>query len=222
MALYRKEKSQDGKRTIYICGIKVCSYRVKKALPAPHFFLHGENNHATCANPHNDQLIITIYGNNNSVHVRTSKPLHAAINIGTPESPVNDCTVEIGEDTTAGSIMIMLLESNSSVIIGRDCMFSTDIQLWASDTHCIFDSEGRLINIGRSIRIGDHCWLGHACKIMKNTSIADHSIVGMGSIVTSCFDEERCILAGVPARVVKRGISWDRQRPQQWLNEHRS
>ena len=48
-------------------------------------------------------------------------------------------------------------------------------------------------------------------KIGKNVSIADNSIVGWGSIVTRRFDEPNVVIAGIPARIVKRGIDWDRK-----------
>ena len=41
--------------------------------------------------------------------------------------------------------------------------------------------------------------------------IADNSIVGWGSIVTKEFNEPNVIIAGIPAKIVKRGINWDRR-----------
>ena len=35
--------------------------------------------------------------------------------------------------------------------------------------------------------------------------------VGWGSIVTKRFDEPNVILAGIPAKVVKRGVNWNRK-----------
>lgn len=68
--------------------------------------------------------------------------------------------------------------------------------------------------------------LGKACmgrendvKIGKNTKIPDNSIVGWGSIVTKVFNEPNIILAGIPAKIVKRGINWDRRCINKYLLE---
>lgn len=71
--------------------------------------------------------------------------------------------------------------------------------------------RGGAVNYAESIEIGRHVWVGKDDKIGKNVCIADNSIVGWGSIVTKRFDEPNVILAGIPAKVVKRGVNWDRK-----------
>jgi acetyltransferase-like isoleucine patch superfamily enzyme len=53
-------------------------------------------------------------------------------------------------------------------------------------------------------------------------SIADHSVVGTGSVVTKPSPEPGVILAGNPARVVKQGISWSRTKdlPRAEISAH--
>lgn len=51
----------------------------------------------------------------------------------------------------------------------------------------------------------------------KNTKIPDDSIVGWGSIVTKVFHEPNIILAGIPAKIIKRGINWDRRYINKYL-----
>ena len=36
-------------------------------------------------------------------------------------------------------------------------------------------------------------------------------MVSYGAIVTSRIAENNCVVAGVPAKVVKRGINWDKK-----------
>lgn len=55
-------------------------------------------------------------------------------------------------------------------------------------------------------------------KIGKNVKISDNSIVGWGSIVTRKFDEPNVIIAGIPAKVVKRGVNWDRKCINKYFN----
>lgn len=221
--LYRKVRRPDGRREIYIGGIKVMAYRCKKtAYVAPQIEVQGKNNRLVGVGPHRSGLHVKIYGDNNTVEVLTEQHFGGCINIGEPDSPASGCTVRIGENTGSNGVNIRLMEDGSSVVIGRDCMFAHAVYIWCSDTHSLLDAEGHLLNVGRSIEIGDHCWVGMHSYILKNTRLAAHSVVGLGSVVTSCFDEPYCVLAGVPARVVKRGVHWDLRRPQQWLNEHAS
>ncbi|MBQ9235430.1 MAG: hypothetical protein IJ184_03080 [Alphaproteobacteria bacterium] len=45
--------------------------------------------------------------------------------------------------------------------------------------------------------------------ILKGVSLAKGCIVGAGSVVTKSVAQERCIIAGNPAKVVKSDIDWD-------------
>ena len=40
--------------------------------------------------------------------------------------------------------------------------------------------------------------------ILPGVTLGNHTIVGAGSVVTKSFDEGYCIIAGNPARIVKR------------------
>lgn len=54
------------------------------------------------------------------------------------------------------------------------------------------------------IVIGDNCWLGAGCTILPGVKIGDHVVVAAGAVVTQSFVENNVVLAGVPAKVVKR------------------
>jgi len=163
-------------------------------------------------------LKIIIYGDNNFVKIKTKGYYSGRIYIGTSDCPVSGSSVVIGEDTTSNGTEIWLLENNSSVIIGKEVMFSDNIYIACSDTHSIIDENGKLLNIGKSIEIGNHCWIGKYVRILKNTKIADNSIVALGSIVTKSFDETNVVLAGNPAKIVKTGVNWDKERPNKYMD----
>lgn len=156
---------------------------------------------------------IIIHGSGNTVCIAedasTSNP--AFIRIGLPDSPCFNCSCSIGRGTGLAGGEIMLLDDNSSVSIGEDCMFSTDVRLWCSDSHAVYDGGGNL-RLGRFITIGNHVWVGMRCLIGKNSRIADGSIVGWGSVVAGCFDTPHSLIAGAPAAVRKHGVSWSRER----------
>ena len=56
---------------------------------------------------------------------------------------------------------------------------------------------------GKEIKIGENCWIGMNCMILPGVKLANHIIVGAGSVVTKSFDEENIIIAGNPAKKIK-------------------
>ena len=109
------------------------------------------------------------------------------------------------------------MEDNSTVEIGSDCLFSTNVNIACSDTHSILDFDDNLLNTGKFVKIGNHIWICQDARIGKNVTIPDNCIIGMGSIVTKEFTEPNCIIAGNPAKVVKKNIKWNKLRPKQYL-----
>lgn len=159
-----------------------------------------------------------IFGKNNTVKIDPSvKSFVANITIGDPKNPICGCIVKVGKNTSCNGANIMLYEPNSSVYIGEGCMFSCGIEIWASDSHSIIDANSKsLLNWGTQIFIGNSVWIGMRSIILKNSHIANECIVEAGSIVAGAFKEEHCILAGNPAKVVKKGVLWDRLRPTRY------
>lgn len=54
------------------------------------------------------------------------------------------------------------------------------------------------------IEIGQYCWIGMNAIILPKVKLGDHTIVAAGSVVNKSFSDGYCVVAGVPARVVKR------------------
>lgn len=55
----------------------------------------------------------------------------------------------------------------------------------------------------REIRIGKNCFLGCNSIILKGTVLGDGCVVGAGAVVSGKF-ESNCVIAGNPARVIKK------------------
>ena len=117
--------------------------------------------------------------------------------------------VRIGEKTTFTTVGISQHEGGE-VIIGRDCMFSTDIHMDTSDMHPIYDrATGERINPPRNIQIGDHVWVGTRVLILKGATIGSGAIIGAGSMVAGDIPES-VLAAGSPARVMRENVVWTR------------
>jgi len=54
------------------------------------------------------------------------------------------------------------------------------------------------------IMIGNNCWIGANAVILPGVKLADHTIVAAGAVVTKSILEGDCIVAGIPAKVIKK------------------
>lgn len=119
------------------------------------------------------------------------------------------CELRIGAETVIGEgCYLSCRETGTRLIIGRDGMLSRNVKLMTSDGHEIL-ANGQRINHARSIVIGDHVWLADGVVVLKGVTIADNTVVGIGSLVTGKV-EAGCVAAGNPARIVRQGVTWGR------------
>jgi len=124
----------------------------------------------------------------------------------------NGNIIEIGAGTTIEPNTQISSIEGCSIIIGEDCMFSSNIAITSGDSHSIIDMEGKRINFSKDIFIGDHVWVGNRVMIMKDTNIPSHTIIGAGSLVNKKFEFQYTALAGIPAKVIKENVDWKRER----------
>lgn len=213
MKIIKKVPHGNGHIYVYFMGIKIASYK-------PKHFVMGKNNVVKI--PDNVDVQLKIFGNNNTVIIEDT-PLnpHVSILIGMPGVECNNCVFHMGKNCSIGSMQMWvgMREDGTKIEIGEDCMFSVGISLFPSDAHAILDDKGNVTNIGKHIKIGNHVWAGGYVTICKNSEIADGCVIGTQSVVSGKFTEPNCILAGNPARVVKKNITWDRRTAQEMLNK---
>jgi acetyltransferase-like isoleucine patch superfamily enzyme len=150
----------------------------------------------------------TIYGNNNEIvigeRVRAEK--------GDFYIEDSDNKILIGDSTAICGYTHIAVTEGKKVIIGRDCLFSSDVIIRTGDSHSIVDMNGVRINPAMDVIIGDHVWLGNRTTVLKGSSVPSNSIVGTGAVVTKSFETGNVILAGSPAKVVKENINWLKER----------
>lgn len=120
------------------------------------------------------------------------------------------CRVLIGDNVSMSDRCVMTVAERSSITIGNDVMIATAVEIRADDAHPIFDIDtGKRLNMPKGVHIGDHVWLAGRAVLLSGTVIGSGSVVGFGSIVKGKFPNN-CIIAGVPAKVVKKNIAWER------------
>lgn len=91
------------------------------------------------------------------------------------------------------------IRCDEKVCIGDYNQVSYNCTIWDTNTHCIYAPEKRreltdkqYPGFGEEIEkpltnpicIGNDCWLGKNCSILKGTTIEDKSIVGFGTLIS--------------------------------------
>lgn len=125
----------------------------------------------------------------------------------------NNNFVEIGAYTTIKDVNFFLDTSEyTNVKLGKDCMLSYDIIIRTNDGHTIYDKNTReILNPLKDVVIGDHVWIGARAMILKGSHIPSNSMVGACSLVNKEFSEENTVIGGIPAKVIKKDVNWDRK-----------
>lgn len=124
---------------------------------------------------------------------------------------INESTTTNGEFW--GNVFFHTIEQ-SKIEIGTDCMLSGNIVIRTTDGHAIINSKGKRINPPKNIKIDNHVWVGMNSMILKGTHIAKGCIVGANSVVSHLFSNPYTIIAGNPAKKIrkKEKFDWNRKR----------
>lgn len=117
--------------------------------------------------------------------------------------------VEIGDRCDAKQVTIVA--RHAGVTLGADSLFAAGIEIRSSDIHRIRDAESRaILNPPAAVTLGQHVWVAGRVFIGKGVTVPDGCVVGAGSVLTRPFGEADCVIAGNPARIIRRGIAWER------------
>jgi acetyltransferase-like isoleucine patch superfamily enzyme len=121
-----------------------------------------------------------------------------------------DSTVVIGRNVSAVGSVLFSAAEGTTITVGEDVMFASNNEVRADDAHPIFDVRtGQRVNPSRSVSIGSHVWLGRGAAVLAGARIGDGSVIGFGSVVTRKIPNN-CVAAGVPAKVVRTDVAWER------------
>ena len=175
--------------------------------------IEGEGNLVRIAGTRHPQtLILHLVGNRNEVSIGAGSFLQSLrVEIGSRRWPCSRGRLQIGKGFSIASQGRFILPNSGNVLeIGDNCMFSSNIVVRGGEyPHLIFDKEsGEYLDVSQGIFIGNHVWVGEGAFIGKSVTLPDDCIVGTRSVVTKRFDEPHCVIAGNPARIVKRGVQW--------------
>ena len=152
--------------------------------------------------------LVKISGNNNEVVLKANSYVSGA------ELWVenNGCHWEIGGGTFVGHHSHLACTGDGCCLsVGANGMISSYVQIRTGDSHSIVDLDGHRLNLEKSVKIGDHCWLGEGSKVLKGVTLEGDNVVSTGAIVTKSFNRN-VLLGGIPAKVLKENINWKSER----------
>src|SRR5580704_5845671 len=72
---------------------------------------------------------------------------------------------------------------------------------------------GRQWPVEAAVSIGSGSWLGANVVVLPGAHIGEHVVVAAGAVVRGTFPD-RCVIAGVPARIIRRWVDG-----QGWVDE---
>lgn len=173
--------------------------------------IKGNNNLLTIGNNFkcNGFLSIVVIGDNNEIVINDNVTVVDELKVYCHDNS-KYCKINIGNGTSFYKTEISTYDNESTVNIGSDCMFGYDTIVYNTDGHAIFQND-KLINIAKDLIVGNHVWCGWGSTILKNSYIADGCVVGKNAIVSGKFKETNSAIGGVPAKILKRNIRWDRR-----------
>lgn len=95
------------------------------------------------------------------------------------------------------------------LVIGKRAQIGRELTIRTSDGHSLYNKGEKLpYNEPKDVIIGDDVWIAQRVTLIKGAQIPSNCVVGACSLVNKKFEEEGCIIAGNPVKVIKRNIRW--------------
>lgn len=114
--------------------------------------------------------------------------------------------LEIGNNFNNSAKMTIVCAKN--IKIENDVLTSWDTFIMDTDFHHVINTNTNKLSImEKPIFIGKNVWIGRRSVVLKGSEIADGCIVGTCTLVSGKFYEQNCLLAGTPAKIIKKNIT---------------
>lgn len=109
--------------------------------------------------------------------------------------------IQIGVETSPGLMSGCYIQGAGGIIVGDYTQIAPNVGL-ISANHDLHDNR---IHVDKGpIIVGDYCWIGMGAVVLPGVVLGEYTIVGAGSVVTRSFPEGFCVIAGNPAKLIKR------------------
>lgn len=134
--------------------------------------------------------------------------IHKNASMG-PGNMIQADSVDFSNDT-----QIFTMEENSR--IGRDHHIDVAESFILGENSSIAGKSSQFWTHGADIQegivIGKNCYIGSAVRFKPGSSIGDNSLVALGSVITKKFNDKNVIIAGQPAKIIRKNYNWKTQK----------
>lgn len=148
---------------------------------------------------------VVVTGSNSTLVIGSCKTMNAHIAIGA------ESRVLIGDDSSA--LNVRLITARSEIVVGGDCMISGDVEINSAEQHALVDlcgDEPRIMPRRRSLRLGDHVWVGQRVLLVGDCQVGAGSVIGAGTVAAGRYPND-CVIVGNPAAIRKHNVTWSRR-----------
>jgi len=119
-------------------------------------------------------------------------------------------TIVLNEGVVATRGAVVDARNGGSIVAAPDQLWAAYVYIVTDDMHRLEDVEtgARINSYGAHVRLGKHVWLGRDVIISGHVEVGEGSVVGMRSMVRGQKVPPFTAVAGVPARVIREGVTW--------------
>lgn len=109
-----------------------------------------------------------------------------------------------------GLAMCCYIDGRNGIIIGKNVWIGPKVSIISMNHDPSYYDQ---YLTAESIKIGDNCWLGTSVIVLPGVRLGNHVVCAAGAVITESFQEDNILLAGVPAKIVKKLQTYSRECP---------
>jgi len=121
-------------------------------------------------------------------------PMHFTSRVGCVQN------IYAGIQTAPGWSPGCYIQGLGRIHIGDYTMLAANVGI-ISANHDVHDHRRHAPS---EVHIGKYCWIGMNSSVLPGAKLGDFTVVGAGSVVNKQFPEGHCVIAGSPARLIRK------------------
>jgi acetyltransferase-like isoleucine patch superfamily enzyme len=108
--------------------------------------------------------------------------------------------IHVGIDSAPGIEPGCYIQGIGKIYIGNYTRIAQNVGI-VSANHSLTDSRNYSVS---SVNIGNYCWIGMNSVVLPGVVLGDYTVVAAGSVVTKSFEDGYGLIAGVPAKLIRK------------------